>query len=186
LGKIFSKLSVPFGVHVIWDAESTLCLATATGADFAWEVYSGVYASDYGLWNTDAAHYAALLREWGNPGKIRRLCEIIPEAAVSIDGRSLGNRMLSMDKTWTPYGFCVAGPQPGIAPPLAWLSEIPETKAKLFISTGIRKENVLAYLEVSDGVIVGSAFKQEGQLFNIVDEARVREMVSLIRTKSRA
>lgn len=50
-------IEVQFGVHVIWDAAGTIDLATATGAYFAWEVFMGAYASDYGLWNTRSSDY---------------------------------------------------------------------------------------------------------------------------------
>jgi len=185
LGKTLVELSVPFGVHVIWDAKSTLCLAAATGACFAWEVFTGVYASDYGVWNTDVAYYAASLREWGRINDLKCLCEIIPEAAVSLDERSLENRMPNVERIWSPYAFCIAGLQPGVAPPLEWLRKIPKRDAKLFISTGIRKENALSYLAESDGAIIGSAFKRNGHLFNSVDETRVRKMVNLIRAEFR-
>src|SRR5262245_9330516 len=50
----------PYGVDFLWDARAALAVAAATGAAFIREVTTGVYESDMGLWNTDAA---GLLRE---------------------------------------------------------------------------------------------------------------------------
>jgi predicted TIM-barrel enzyme len=50
----------PFGVDFLWDADAALAIAAATGASFIREVATGVYESDMGLWNADAAR---LLRE---------------------------------------------------------------------------------------------------------------------------
>ncbi|MCE3247334.1 MAG: sgcQ [Geminicoccaceae bacterium] len=48
-------LNVPFGVDYLWDPYATVALAVATGAAFAREVFTGVYASDMGLWQPDGA-----------------------------------------------------------------------------------------------------------------------------------
>ena len=50
----------PFGVDYLWDARAALGVAVASGAAFMREVLPGVYESDMGLWEPDAA---ALLRE---------------------------------------------------------------------------------------------------------------------------
>ena len=53
IGSLRSQISVPFGVNVLWDPAASLDLAAATGAKFVREVFTGVYASDFGLWNTN-------------------------------------------------------------------------------------------------------------------------------------
>ena len=53
IGEIKSEITVPFGVNVLWDAKASLDLAVATGACFVREIFTGVYASDFGLWNTN-------------------------------------------------------------------------------------------------------------------------------------
>jgi predicted TIM-barrel enzyme len=40
------------GVDVLWDPHSTLALAKATGATFVREIFTGIYSSDMGIWNT--------------------------------------------------------------------------------------------------------------------------------------
>ena len=53
IGELKSEIRIPFGVNVLWDAEASCALAVATGASFVREIFTGVYASDFGLWNTD-------------------------------------------------------------------------------------------------------------------------------------
>lgn len=52
IGELKSEIRVPYGVNVLWDPIASIDLATATGASFIREIMTGVYASDYGLWNT--------------------------------------------------------------------------------------------------------------------------------------
>jgi predicted TIM-barrel enzyme len=53
IGELMDNIRVPFGVNVLWDPIASLDLAAATGATFVREIFTGVYASDFGLWNTN-------------------------------------------------------------------------------------------------------------------------------------
>ena len=80
IGQLMRDIRVPFGVNVLWDAKRSLDLAVATGAKFVREIFTGVYASDFGLWNTNVGetvrHRMAIGAE-----NVRLLCNIVPEAA---------------------------------------------------------------------------------------------------------
>ncbi len=54
IGRLRDDITVPFGVNVLWDPNSTVALAAATGADFVREIFTGAYASDMGNWVPDA------------------------------------------------------------------------------------------------------------------------------------
>ncbi|MBC7260528.1 MAG: BtpA/SgcQ family protein, partial [Chloroflexi bacterium] len=53
IGELLPEIRIPFGVNVLWDARASLDLAVAVGAKFVREIFTGVYASDFGLWNTN-------------------------------------------------------------------------------------------------------------------------------------
>ena len=53
IGELFPEIEVPYGVNVLWDAKASLDLAISVGASFVREIFTGVYASDFGLWNTN-------------------------------------------------------------------------------------------------------------------------------------
>ena len=55
IGALRAEIRVPFGVNVLWDPMSSIALAAATGASFVREIMTGIYASDMGLWNPNAA-----------------------------------------------------------------------------------------------------------------------------------
>ena len=54
IGELLGDIKIPFGVNVLWDPIASLDLAVAVGAKFVREIFTGVYASDFGLWNTDS------------------------------------------------------------------------------------------------------------------------------------
>ena len=54
IGKLSRKISIPFGVNVLWDPISTIALAVSTNAGFVREIFTGTYASDMGIWSPNA------------------------------------------------------------------------------------------------------------------------------------
>ena len=53
ISELKRDIKIPFGVNVLWDPRASLDLAKATGARFVREIFTGVYASYFGLWNTN-------------------------------------------------------------------------------------------------------------------------------------
>ena len=175
IGKIRKSIQVPFGVHVIWDPQATIDLAVATGADFAWEIFTGVFASDFGLWNTNVGE--TLRHQYRIQGHAAHpLYEIVPEAATYLASRPVNNIVRSTVFNTKADAICIAGLQPGI-PVLAEQIKTAKEQApdvSFLVSTGVRLENLRGFLQYADGVIVGTALKKEGNLWNPVDENRVK------------
>ena len=48
-------LKIPFGVNYLWDPLASVAIAAATGASFVREIFTGLFASDMGLWQADCA-----------------------------------------------------------------------------------------------------------------------------------
>ncbi len=55
IGELMGEIKIPFGVNVLWDPMASIDLAVATGAVFVREIFTGVYGSDFGLWNTNGS-----------------------------------------------------------------------------------------------------------------------------------
>lgn len=53
IGELKQEIKIPYGVNVLWDPRASIDVAMATGAQFVREIFTGVYASDFGLWNTN-------------------------------------------------------------------------------------------------------------------------------------
>jgi uncharacterized protein len=183
LGLVLSNISIPFGVHVIWDPKATIDLAAAVESNFAWEVFTGVYASDYGLWNTNIGKYIRHQKQL-HAENIKLLFEIVPEAAVYLSSRSLKDLVRTNMFNSNPDAFCVAGLKPGEAASLDGILEVKEISSNIPVlaSTGVKATNVISQLEIADGAIVGSAFKKNGNLWNLVDSTRVKKLMDIVKT----
>ncbi|GIT71796.1 MAG: hypothetical protein Ct9H300mP28_16100 [Pseudomonadota bacterium] len=88
IGQVKSMIKVPFGVNYLWDPVATVALAVATEADFAREIYTGLYASDMGLWAPGLCR-SARLRSSNGPPDLQMLFNINAEFATSLDNRPL-------------------------------------------------------------------------------------------------
>jgi len=182
IGQVQNTLRVPFGVHVIWSPMATLDLAAAVGSDFAWEVFTGVYASDFGLWNTNFGQTARHQRHV-NAEKVRLLFEVVPEAAVYLGNRSIKEVVRSTIFNARPDALCIAGLKPGEAASMDGVIAVKEITSEIpvLVSTGVKTSNVSAQLSVADGAIVGSALKKDGNLWNPVDKERVKAFMQIVK-----
>ncbi len=172
----------PFGVDFLWDAKAPLAVALATGASFVREVFTGVYESDMGLWQPDAA---AMLRYRHNIGAdaVKVFYNVTPEFASPLGNRSVGQRALSAVVSSLADAILVSGPAAGSEPELAWVQEAREAvkgAVPVLLNTGAKIENIHKYLQVADGVIVGSSLKVDGYTWNPVDESRVKAFVRAV------
>ncbi len=182
IGLVQKAFKVPFGVHVIWSPMATLDLAAATGADFAWEVFTGVYASDFGLWNTNVGETSRHQRRI-HAESVRLLFEVVPEAAVYLGSRSIKDQVRSTIFNARPDALCIAGLKPGEAASLEGVIAVKEITSEIpvLVSTGVNASNVNAQLSVADGAIVGSALKKDGNLWNPVDRDRVNIFMRIVK-----
>ncbi|RUZ35660.1 BtpA/SgcQ family protein, partial [Mesorhizobium sp. M7A.F.Ca.US.003.02.1.1] len=59
------ELKVPFGVNYLWDPTASVAIGAATGARFVREIFTGLFASDMGLWEPDCAAASRLRHNLG-------------------------------------------------------------------------------------------------------------------------
>ena len=183
IGEISERIRVPFGVNVLWDPVASIDLAVATGARFVREIFTGVYASDFGLWNTSCGE-AARHRRSLHGTDIRLLFNIVPEAAVYLGGRDPADIARSTVFNARPDALCVSGITAGAEASTSILKKVkqavPETV--VFANTGVRLENVEEQLAVADGAVVGTTFKRDGNTWNDVDPDRVRAFMTRVKS----
>ncbi len=182
IGVLKETMKIPFGVNVLWDPISTIALATATGASFAREIFSGVYASDMGFWNPDAAKSLRYRKSLDNENLLL-FFNISAEFAHSIDRRSLAERAKSIAFSSLPDAILVSGPitgEPADVNELASVKKIINT-IPVLANTGVNISNVEEILKISDGAIVGSSLKVDGITWNPVDEKRALEFMNKVK-----
>jgi membrane complex biogenesis BtpA family protein len=169
----------PFGVDFLWDARAALAIAAATGASFIREVTTGVYESDMGLWNTDAATLLRYRRHLGAED-IAVFMNVMPEFASQIGHRSTSQIAHSAVVSSLADAVLVSGPMAGEEPDLESLQEAKDAvrgEAPVLVNTGTKSTNVGAFLQVADGAIVGSDLKADGYTWSPVESGRVRRFL---------
>jgi membrane complex biogenesis BtpA family protein len=173
----------PFGVDFLWDPKVPLAVGMATGASFVREVFTGVYESDMGLWNTDAADVLRYRHNIGADG-IRCFYNVTPEFASDIGHRTVGDRARSAVVSSLADAILVSGLTAGLEPRLDVIQEVKQAvgdRVPVLLNTGAKVSNIREFLGVADGVIVGSSLKVDGYTWNAVDEDRVRSFMDVVR-----
>ncbi|MEM7616138.1 MAG: BtpA/SgcQ family protein [Pseudomonadota bacterium] len=182
IGQLRGRITVPFGVNVLWDPISTVALAAATGAGFCREIFTGTYASDIGHWAPDAG---AALRYRARVGRqdLAMLYNVSAEFADSLDRRPLADRARSAVFSSVPDAVLVSGAITGEAAEMADLEAVkaalPDTP--VLANTGVKHDTVAEVLRLADGCIVGSSLKVGGDTWKPVDPERARDFMDRVR-----
>jgi len=173
----------PFGVDFLWDPRAALAVAAATGACFIRGVMTGTYESDMGLWSTDAAD---LLRERRrlNADHVAMFMNVTPEFASRPGTRSIGEVARSVVVSSLADAILVSGPMASAELDMDTLKEIAEAvdgQVPVIANTGVKSTTVASFLEIADGIIVGSDLKVDGYTWNAVDPVRVSKFMKAAR-----
>jgi membrane complex biogenesis BtpA family protein len=182
IGELMPDIRIPFGVNVLWDPAASLDLAVATGARFVREIFTGVYASDFGLWNTDCG---AVVRHQHAIGAqdVKLLFNIVPEAASYLAEREIVDIAKSTVFNNRPDALCVSGLTAGEQTDKEILKKVKEAVSEtvVFANTGVRLENVEEQLGIADGAVVGTTFKYDGVFENHIDVNRVKAFMEKVK-----
>jgi uncharacterized protein len=183
IGELKSEITVPYGVNVLWDPAASIELAVATGARFVREIFTGVYASDFGLWNTNCGEVVRQQRRL-HADDVRLLFNIVPEAAAYLGNRTPADIARSTVFNAQPDALCVSGMIAGAETSVSTLQQVKEAVPDtiLFANTGVRLDTVKEQLEAADGAIVGTTFKTDGYIWSPVDTARVSAFMDKVRS----
>lgn len=175
-------IRVPLGVNYLWDPVATVALAVATGAVFAREIFTGVYASDMGLWEPRCAE-ALRLRDNCGRADLKLLFNINAEFAAPLDTRPAGLKARSAVFSSLADIICVSGPITGQPVNQSELKEVKEAlpNTPVFANTGVNMSNVEGILSIADGCVVGTALKVEGNTWNAVDRDRASQFMEKVR-----
>jgi membrane complex biogenesis BtpA family protein len=182
IGELKKDIAVPYGVNVLWDPAASIDLAMAVDACFVREIFTGVYASDFGLWNTNCGE---VIRHQYRIGaqNVKLLFNIVPEAAAYLGARDVADIARSTVFNYLPDALCVSGLTAGSETDASVLKEVkaaaPDTP--VFANTGVRLSNIEEQLAVADGAVTGTTFKKDGAFFNPVDESRVKAFMDKVK-----
>jgi membrane complex biogenesis BtpA family protein len=174
-------LKVPFGINYLWDPVATVAIAAATGAQFAREIFTGVFASDMGIWQPDCAGASRLRSRLGR-ADLKLLFNVNGEFAYSLDRRPIELRARSAIFSSLADAILVSGPITGQPPELTDLKRVCETvqDVPVFANTGVNLSNVAEILAMASGVVIGTHFKRDGHTWNEVDAGRVKRFMDVV------
>ncbi|PZG55540.1 SgcQ protein [Spongiactinospora gelatinilytica] len=180
VAELSRDLPIPFGVDVLWDPKAALALAHATGALFVREVFTGAYAGDFGVWNTDPAETLSFRDRIGADG-VKMFYNVTAEFAAPIAPRDIALTARSAVFSSLADAVCVSGVVTGTGVDVAQLRAAKEAvgEVPVIANTGVNPQTVAQMLAIADACIVGTALKRDGVTWNEVDPERVKRLVSV-------
>lgn len=182
IGQLRGEVKVPFGVDVLWDPRAAVALAAGTGARFVREIFTGVYDSDMGRWDTAVGEVARYRRLIGAQD-VRLLYNIQAEFASPLGQRSVADLARSVVMSSVPDALCISGSMTGESVPLEMIERVKAVvkDTPVFANTGVNDANVADILALADGAIIGTYFKKGGITWNPVDQSRVARLMRAAR-----
>jgi membrane complex biogenesis BtpA family protein len=176
-------LKIPFGVDFLWDPRATVAIGSAVGASFVREIFTGVFASDMGMWEPDCAG-AVQLRQQSGRTDMKLMFNVNAEFAHSLDARPVEVRAQSVVFSSLADVILVSGPMTGRPTDISVLEKVCSLLARVPVlaNTGVTLESVSSILSVASGAIVGTHFKIGGITWNPIDGDRVKRFMDKVST----
>ena len=183
IGELQPYISIPYGVNCLWDPIASLDLAVAVDAKFVREIFTGVYASDFGLWNTNCGEVVRHQRAIGAEN-VKLLFNIVPEAAKYLADREIESIAKTTVFNCRPDALCVSGATAGSAtdPEVLRRAKSAAGDTVVLANTGCRVNTIENLLSIADGAVVGTTFKYGGKFENQTDVKRVREFMDKVKS----
>ncbi|MGH9805250.1 MAG: BtpA/SgcQ family protein [Candidatus Acidiferrales bacterium] len=181
VGRRFPAL--PLGINVIHNG-GVVCLsiAVAAGARFIRVcILTGARLWDTGEFDHGCAAELIRKRKELHAEHIHIFADVDKKHSVAFPGLDLATHI-----EWTEFygadAVIVSGKMTGSAPDI---EDVQETKRRatrpVLIGSGSNEENIAAFLQYADGVIVGSSLKKDDVMENPVDPAKVRRFMEAVR-----
>ena len=175
--------SLPVGINVIHNGGVVcLAIAVAAGARFIRVcILTGARLWDTGELDHGCAAELLRKRKELHAEHIHIFADVDKKHSVAFPGLDLATHI-----EWTEFygadAVIVSGKMTGSAPDLEDVRETGRLASRpVLIGSGGSEENIAAFLQYADGVIVGSSLKKDGVMENPVDPARVRRFVDAVR-----
>ncbi len=182
IGELKHDIKIPYGVNVLWDPKASIDLAVATDALFVREIFTGVYASDFGLWDTNCGKISRHQQHIGGEN-VKLMFNIVPEAAAYLGQRDVADIARSTVFNNKPDALCVSGLTAGAETDSSTLKQVKDAvpDTPVFANTGVSLANVKEQLAIADGTVTATTFKRDGVFENQIDYSRVAAFMEAVR-----
>ena len=140
-----------------------------------------------GVWSPSAGEAMRFKRQIGAAG-LKVFYNVVPEFGSALGTRTVAQRAKSAVVSSLADLILVSGPMAGEQPSIQTIQEVKSLipDFPVFLNTGAKADNVVDFLKVADGVIVGSSLKQNGYTWNPVDPDRVQAFMDRVRESRKA
>lgn len=177
-----AAVKLPIGFNVLRnDARTALALCRVCSGDYLRvNVHSGAMLTDQGLIEGEAYH-TLRERERIAPGT-QIFADVHVKHAVPLGDWSLEDAASDTLERGLADALIVSGVGTGKAADLEDVKRVRAAcpHAKILLGSGVNVENVNSFLQVADGIIVGSSLKRDGKLAHPVDPKRVAAMAKAV------
>lgn len=184
---IRESVGLPIGFNVLRnDPISGIALCVACHGSFIRvNVHTSAMLTDQGMIEGNAAAPLRYRHQLGV--KVEIFADIHVKHAVPIGMQPIEDSARDALERGLADALIISGTGTGIAADLADVKTVRSAcpKAKLLIGSGVTTGNVESFLELADGVIVGSSLKRGGKVTNPVDVKRVAALGRLIKSGKR-
>ncbi len=180
-------VEVPYGVNVLRnDAAAALSVAGAAGGSFVRvNVHTGARVTDQGLLEGQAAETLRLRDRLDSDVAI--LADVAVKHSAPASERAIADVAEETITRGLADGLVVSGPATGEAADADELKAVLDRRDEVdqnvpvFVGSGVTAENAPGLLDIADGVIVGTALKEESETAAPVDPERVEAFVQSVR-----
>ncbi|MDR1650070.1 MAG: BtpA/SgcQ family protein [Synergistaceae bacterium] len=181
ISDVASRFGKPFGLSVLADPEAAIAIGIATGANYVRAFLSWVFVGDWGIVDPCAGALQRFRRNCGGMGM---------KMFANISGHTepLGDRKLrDIAAGAVSFGLadavCLAGTTAGSPISEENLREAREGArgVPIIAGTGVNEENADKMLRLSDGVIMGTSVKIDGDTFKPVDAVKAKRFMDRVR-----
>ncbi len=183
IGELMNEIKVPYGIDLECDQMAALDLAAAVDAKFIRGTFTGAYVGVEGISSIDTSKILRRKKALGLDD-----CKLMyflnnesDDNIVPVEYPELAKAIIFDCR---PDAFCMTGAHAGIEANSTLIEDVREAvkgRVPVFAATGCNKDNIRHKLDISDGALVGTTFKAEGDFEEHIDPARVKEFMDIVR-----
>ncbi len=179
----------PYGVNVLRnDAQAAVSVAAAGGGSFVRvNVHTGARVTDQGVLD-GAAHETLRLRDRLD-ADVAILADVAVKHSAPVGERDIGAIAEETIERGLADGLVVSGPATGEPADAEELKTVLDRRddvdpsVPVFVGSGVTPENVAALRDIADGIIVGTALKQDTETAAPVDPDRAQAFADAARSE---
>ncbi len=166
------------------DARAAIGVAAACGSDFVRiNIHSGAYVTDQGVIEGEAAH--TLRYRQSLDSSIRIFADVLVKHASPLGEVDLKQTVKDTVLRGRADAVIVTGSGTGAPTSVSRVADVKSAagNAAVLIGSGFNPDNAESLMKHADGAIVGTYFKEDGDVANPVMTSRVKTLMKLVKAR---